>query len=431
MPPSASDFGTRKRAWAMVAFLCLLAILSYLDRYIVALLAAPIMGELDLSPTDIGLLIGIGFGLLYSLASVPFAHWIDRGHRVAIVALGVALWSAATVASAFVPTFAPLLFTRAGVAIGEAVLVPATVSIIGDTFPPERRALPIGIFMAMSTLMGTGAFLLGGMILEWAEGSDFGLAPWRLTLLAIGVAGLVLVPLWLFLSREPTRHARPGEALQATLSETISFVRGHWRFFLPFYVAFAVSAVASYGFLSWATTMLVDSHGLPVSEAGKRFGLIGLIAGGTAAIVWPWIGGRVIARGSTGRAIAFIATGLLIGHVAVTALGVVRGLGATEVAVAIAVFGHGAAGGLAVLAIQAISPAAMRARLISFYMLAGNFAGLIFGPMLTAWIAQHVFHGADAFRYALVAAAMVAGPLASVLLFSSVRRIPIPNRKIN
>lgn len=113
--------------WYVVGLLCLIAALSYLDRYIIALLADPIINEMGIGATEIGLLIGLGFGLLYALSGVPVAYLIDRGTRVRIVGIGVIVWSLSTLASGFAPNFEILLLTRAGVAIGEAVLVPATV----------------------------------------------------------------------------------------------------------------------------------------------------------------------------------------------------------------------------------------------------------------------------------------------------------------
>lgn len=423
------------RAWTIVCALCLLAVLSFLDRYIVALLAQPIMADLKISATDVGLLIGLGFGLLYAVSSVPLANLLDRRNRVPLVAGGVVLWSASTIASGFAPTFGILMMSRAGVAIGEAVLVPATVSLIGDMFAPHRRALPIGLFMATSTLMGGGSFLIGGLVLGWAQmaGPGLGMAPWRLTLTAIGGFGLIAALVWLAIAREPVRQRQPGEAMDISLADTLRWLATHARFFVPFYLAFSASAVASYGFLSWSTTILSRSHGLSTAVAGAHFGTIGMVAGGTAALVWPWLGNLRIRKRDISGAIGLVAGGLSIGNLCVLALIGVHSLWVTEILMALAIFGHGAAAALAVLIVQAVAPAAMRARLTSFYMLAGNFAGLIFGPPLVAWLSEHVFSGSDALRLALSVTAAVAAPCAAGLLVASartVRSLPV-NRSID
>ena len=78
-----------RRAWYVAGLLCLIAALSYLDRYIIALLADPIIRDMGIDATAIGLLIGLGFGLLYALSGVPVAYLIDRGTRVRIVYVDV------------------------------------------------------------------------------------------------------------------------------------------------------------------------------------------------------------------------------------------------------------------------------------------------------------------------------------------------------
>ena len=65
---------SQMRNWYVVALLCALAVMSYLDRYIIALLADPIIAEFGISTTDVGLLIGLGFGLVYAIAGVPLAR---------------------------------------------------------------------------------------------------------------------------------------------------------------------------------------------------------------------------------------------------------------------------------------------------------------------------------------------------------------------
>lgn len=93
------------RAWYTVALLCAMTVISYLDRYIIALLADPIMAEFAITATDVGLLIGLGFGLVYALAGLPLAHWLDHGNRVRIVAFGVLLWSLYTASSGLAPDY--------------------------------------------------------------------------------------------------------------------------------------------------------------------------------------------------------------------------------------------------------------------------------------------------------------------------------------
>jgi MFS family permease len=404
---------TAGRAWYVAGLLCLIAALSYLDRYIIALLADPIIKDMGIDATAIGLLIGLGFGLLYALSGMPVAYLIDRGTRVRIVGIGVIMWSLSTIASGFAPNFETLLMTRAGVAIGEAVLVPATVSIVADLFPPERRALPIGLFMAVSTLMAAGAFLIGAYAFELATllSSGFGLSPWRMTLVIVGVPGLLLGPLWLLTVAEPDRVEAQGQADQTTIAVAFAYLRRNWRFYLPFYLSFGVSALASYSFIAWTATMLTRSYGQTIADAGQIFGVVGVIAGAVAALFWPALSARAMRRGRPAFSVLALAIGLGIGNAAVAAFLLASDLDGAIAIIAIATFGYGAAGGLAVLILQHIAPPRMRAKITSLYVLVGNLVGLTCGPGLSAWMSDSVFQGTDALRQSLSVLALIMLPL--------------------
>lgn len=401
------------RTWYVTALLCIIAALSYLDRYIIALLADPIIRDMHIDATAIGLLIGLGFGLLYALMGVPAAYLIDRGTRVRIVGIGVIVWSLSTVGSAFAPSFEILLATRAGVAIGEAVLVPATVSIVADLFPPEKRALPIGLFMAVSTLMASGAFLIGAWAFELATilPSDFGLSPWRLTLVIVGAPGMLLGPLWLLSVAEPDRVEEPGQADQTSIAMAFAYLGRHWRFYLPFYLSFGVSALASYSFIAWTVTILTRSYGQSLADAGAIFGVVGVVAAAIAAFFWPAISAWTLRRGRAEFAVLALCIGLGMGHAAVAAFLLTNGIAGAIALIAIATFGYGAAGGLAVLIIQHIAPPRMRAKITSLYVLVGNLVGLTCGPALSAWMSDTMFAGDDAMRRSLSLLALVMLPL--------------------
>ncbi|HBP1145598.1 MFS transporter [Pseudomonas plecoglossicida] len=150
--------------WYVVAVLAMLYAVSMIDRFVLSVVAQPVTESLGLTNTQMGLLLGAGFAILYSLSGVPIAHLIDKGNRKRIVACGVLFWSLMTAASAFTTDFTSLMICRAGVAIGEAVLTPAAISLIGDMFSRKDRALPTSCYMATSNIMATGSFLLGALV---------------------------------------------------------------------------------------------------------------------------------------------------------------------------------------------------------------------------------------------------------------------------
>ena len=116
---------------------------SYLDRYVLSVLIEPIKADLGMSDTQLGLLGGLAFALLYTLAGIPIARFADKHNRRNIIALSLTAWSAMTVACGFVKTYPQLLLARVGVGLGEAGCTPPSHSLIADYFPPEKRALSL------------------------------------------------------------------------------------------------------------------------------------------------------------------------------------------------------------------------------------------------------------------------------------------------
>ena len=184
------------RAWSTVGLFCIAAILSYTDRQILGLLVDPIRADLEISDTDVGVLQGVAFAIIYSVAGLPLGRLADIFQRRRVILTGVALWSVGTILCGYASSFWMLFAGRLIVGIGEAALAPAAMSMIADMFPTERRGTAIGLF-AMGMVIGGGAAIsIGGVLLELAVDHRFAgipmvgaLAPWREVLVLLGLAG--------------------------------------------------------------------------------------------------------------------------------------------------------------------------------------------------------------------------------------------------
>ena len=93
--------------WTLVVLLTLAYIFSFVDRYILGLLIEPIKAEFGLSDRAIGWLLS-AFTWVYGFVGIFMGWLIDRGKRMWIVSIGIALWSAATVATGMAKNFAQL-----------------------------------------------------------------------------------------------------------------------------------------------------------------------------------------------------------------------------------------------------------------------------------------------------------------------------------
>ncbi|MGI9309116.1 MAG: MFS transporter, partial [Gammaproteobacteria bacterium] len=80
-------------AWFGVGVLVLAFIFSIADRIIISLLVDPIKADLNLSDSDMGLMMGPAFALFYALMGLPIGRMVDKRSRRAIVGAGIFLWS--------------------------------------------------------------------------------------------------------------------------------------------------------------------------------------------------------------------------------------------------------------------------------------------------------------------------------------------------
>src|ERR1700745_2814716 len=112
--PAETDYPPRGYAWAVVAILVATAVLSYTDRQVLTLLVDPIRADLGISDTQISLLLGTAFAVVYGFAGIPLGYLADRTSRRNLIFCGVIVWSVGTVACAFARGFGQLFAARLG-----------------------------------------------------------------------------------------------------------------------------------------------------------------------------------------------------------------------------------------------------------------------------------------------------------------------------
>ena len=187
-PPSQS----RLRAFlsrAPVVFWLMFAInaVNYLDRMLAVAFGPTHKAEFQLHDREIGLLSS-AFLLVYTLSTVPLGLLADRVRRARVVAVGVAVWSLASGASAFVRTFPQLFATRAAVGIGEASYYPAGTALLSRYFPLRERARVMGRWGAGQLVGIALAFGLAALMTIWLAPS----VAWRVAFFCAAVPGLAL-----------------------------------------------------------------------------------------------------------------------------------------------------------------------------------------------------------------------------------------------
>ena len=176
---------------------------NFIDRQIVGILAPFIQKDLDLSNTELGLLIGLAFAIFYTLVAIPIAWLADRYNRVNILSIALATWSAFTALTGLATNFVQIGLARMGVGIGEAGGSPPSHSIISDLYPKEERAGALG-FYSMGIPLGIMAAYFATASLMGASNEDVN---WRRIFIFLGLTGIGLALVVRLVLREPVRGA--------------------------------------------------------------------------------------------------------------------------------------------------------------------------------------------------------------------------------
>ena len=386
-PPAVSA----AKAWWTVFLLSSLYVFSFIDRLVLALLVAPLRSDLGLSDLQLGLLFGPAFGLFYAALGLPLARLADRGNRRRLIMAGVLLWGVATTASGFATTFAFLVSLRAGLAVGEAALTPATYSLIGDLFPPHRRKWAASLYTAFGQAGAYGGFIVGAAVLHVIDSATWtgmasGLKSWQLLFFAVGIPSISLGVVFACTTREPPRNLLYGQTAPR-LREVLGYLKHNFRLYLGLSGGAGLLQAVSYSWSAWAPEYVRRQFSWPIQRAGLVFGLSGLLATAAGTVILPLIARRLE---STGRRDAVPLTsmaGVVGGSLCALAAVLQSSPPAFFVLLAMSLFCTAGATNSVIISLQTLAPDRMRATLAACVLLCITLLGLCIGPPVTAWIA--------------------------------------------
>lgn len=423
LPERQERKGFFSNPWYVVGLLACLGLVSIVDRIALSLLIEPLKGDLGISDTQAGLLIGPTFAIVYTLSAMPIAWGLDRGNRKWIAIAGITLWSLSTTASAFVPNFEWLFVPRMGVGVGEAVLNPVAVSLIGDLFVRERRATPTSVFFSSLTLGGSLSFLLVAAIVAAWTNNAFGLpdqlaavAPWRVSLFLVGVPGLFLAALMALTFREPERGRMDRAAAAQDGGEPVDAfpdVGAAARFYVPFLLGINLIGMMQIISVSWIPTFLIRTHQATIAEVGLLFGNALLVAC-LGSLAGPMLAERLALRGRKDAVFP-----VLIAAIPVAGLCIGGALSVDSLILAtilIAAF-HLLSNSVIVMpsvVISSIGGANSRARLVAAHLFVQAIFAYTLGPVLVPMLSARFFDGL--LGPSILAVAGLAFPLAVAFL---------------
>lgn len=396
-------------AWLVLGLLFLIYISSFVDRQIVAVLGTAIRDDLGFTNTQIGVLYGPAFSLIYAICGIFMGWFADQFSRKRIILIGLVTWSLMTVASGFASSFVFLVTARFFVGVSQSALSPAVYSLLADYFPPEKRARVFSVY-ASGIFVGVGlSFLIGGSV---AEAYD-----WREAMKIVGWPGLVIGVIGFLLIREPDRSAKTSGRSASDFFEVLRYIlrKRSVRYYLA---GFSLLSLSGYTILAFVGTVLNDTFQAPTMIS--QYGWFMFLAG-VGVNVSGWLADKLAVRyGPEKRFVMGI----------VAALGGLPfyyfGLMAESVMMAFILIGIGnviasSYNGVAAALIQYFVKSDMRGMAGAVYLFVISIVGFGIGPPVTGLLIDHVFTGPYGPSKALILVFTACGLLATYCFMQAMK----------
>jgi len=274
--PTVEPVGKRAR-WRTLLALSFGYFIDQGEGQTISVLFPTLQSLWGLSYTSLGL-IGTIRSLLQALSAPFWGFAADRYSRKTVILIGTGVWGLWTAVCGLTQNFGQLLAIRAISGIGLGCLMPATFSIMADSFPPKQRGRALGIMEAI----GVSGIIVGTLGLSLLATPTL----WRWGFIILGlfsfVSGLVI---WFFVDEpvrgesEPELEGKITEAEAAKYKAKFSDIRK----VLSIPTIWVAIAQGLAGSMPWVVmglmfiTWLVNVRGLTEASASVAFS--GIVVG--------------------------------------------------------------------------------------------------------------------------------------------------------
>ncbi|KVM64450.1 MFS transporter [Burkholderia ubonensis] len=273
---------------SVLALMCAMSFIMYLDRVNLSASAGVIRDDLHLSNTGIGLVFA-AFAYTYAICQVLGGWASDRyGAKRTLIACAT-IWIVATVATGLAGGLVSLFCARMLLGIGEGAALPAQARALTNWFPAGRRGFVQGLTHSFSRL--------GNAVTPPLVAFVVAIASWRASFVAAGAltAVWVIVYAWYF-ADDPRRHRHMCAAEAADLpparaaADSHAHARTPWRRLLariaPTMVVYFCYGWTGWLFFTWLPTFFMHGRGLDLKQSALfsagvfLSGVVGNTAGG-------------------------------------------------------------------------------------------------------------------------------------------------------
>lgn len=400
----------------MVLLLAAAVCINYIDRGNLATAAPLIEHELGLSKTQLGALLSAFFWTY--VACMALSGWLaERYGARRVLAIGVTIWSVATLLTGFAGSLATLLLLRWLLGVGESTAFPSSSKILAAEVPRQQLGLANGVF-SFGYLMGPAVgTLLGGLLM-----ARYG---WRASFWLFGCLSLLWLWPWLRLPRPAASAtaaappAPPASRGEAPRDDSPSFgqilrQRGLWGCSLGHFA----SNYSFYFILAWLPDYLVNVRGFSITKMAW-IATFAYLINAFSALATGWVQDRWCRSGRSPDVIYK----WLMGATHLAAIGCIAGMALLPVTGSIAcLFAYEFVCGIqspGVYAIpQIVAGPSATGRWVGVQNTWGNTAGII-APALTGILID--WSGGFGLSFALASAVNVLGILGWVFILPSIR----------
>ena len=381
---------TPRTAWQLLALLTFLNVVNFIDRQLITSLQIPLRDDPQMHLTNVQnqLLAGYAFSIVYSIAGLYLGAWADRTHRPRLIAMGLFIWSGATVASGLSQNFWQLGVSRIFVAFGEATLTPASVAMLADVFRPRQRSFASGIYYLGIPIGASLCLVIANLLwpIPWIG--------WRGCFIGLGGVGLAMVGVLMFV-KDPRRGAteeRPsvGQLKPPERQSIAKLLTDIWRMMvrtpaLAMTMLGAVFINIGVGATWLDSSWLNAERGFSKQGAPIFLGCVFLFGGSAGSLLGGWLGDYFNKRRSGGRLLAIVVSQIVITPFAIA----FRFLpGDFYVGLAVCCFFSSILVtimyGPVLATVQELSPVRLRATTVAILMIGLNVLGASLGSVIAA-----------------------------------------------
>ncbi|HJY81143.1 MAG TPA: ACS family MFS transporter [Candidatus Binatia bacterium] len=258
------------RRFTVVLFFFTCALILYIDRVNISVVAPVLMTEFGWDPAATGTILS-AFFVGYLLTQLPGGWLADRFGGKSVIGFAVAWWSLATFLTPFASVLPLMLAVRIGLGIGEGVTPPALHSMTARWIPVHERTRVIA-FDATGVYVG---IMLSFPLSVWVV-THWG---WPWVFYSFGVLGVLWAVLWyLLVTSRPEEHPTISAAELAYIRHDLPKVAPveavPWRLFFSSSAFWALlvgqfcTLWTWYMLLTWLPIYLVKARGFSLEEMG-------------------------------------------------------------------------------------------------------------------------------------------------------------------